>query len=115
MGLPAQCAKRHNAKSAHRPGRRRALEPGRVGEITAFLAEQGDEDEPDDDAPGDWGDDIAPGTTVHEARVEDGVLVELRLPGTRESPASRGVGRASPPLTGSPAWSGPRLEVRSVP
>jgi hypothetical protein len=72
-----------------RPGRRRALEPGRVGEITAFLAEQRDEDDPDDedwddDAPGACGGDMAPGTTVHEGRVEDGVVVELRLPGTRE-------------------------------
>jgi hypothetical protein len=54
------------------------------GEITASLAEEGDEDDPGDE---DWGDDelgdcgaaIALGTVVHEARVEDGVFVELEL------------------------------------
>jgi hypothetical protein len=53
-------------------------------EITASLAEEGDEDDPADE---DWEDDaeldcapaIAPGAVVHEARVEDGVFVELEL------------------------------------
>jgi hypothetical protein len=51
---------------------------------TAFLAEEGDEDDPGDeewgdDELGDCGADIAPGITVHQARVEDGVFVELDL------------------------------------
>jgi hypothetical protein len=52
--------------------------------ISASLAEQGDEDDADDE---EWSDaelgdcraDIAPGTAVHEAQVEDGVFVVLEL------------------------------------
>jgi hypothetical protein len=51
--------------------------------VKARLAEQGDEDDADDE---EWYDDvddctseIAPGTAVHEAEVEDGVFVALEL------------------------------------
>jgi hypothetical protein len=52
--------------------------------ITAFLAEEGDEDDADDESwddaeLGDCGADIAPGTPVHEAEVVDGVYVVLEL------------------------------------
>jgi hypothetical protein len=52
--------------------------------IAAFLAEEGDEDDPldedwGDDGAGGCGDGIAPGAVVHQARVEDGVFVELDL------------------------------------
>jgi hypothetical protein len=48
--------------------------------ITAFLAEEGDEDDPaDEDWDDDCGDGIALGAVVHQARVEDGVFVELEL------------------------------------
>ena len=54
------------------------------GEVTASLAEQGDEDDADDEEwdeaeLGDCGADIAPGTPVHQARVENGVFVVLEL------------------------------------
>jgi hypothetical protein len=51
--------------------------------VRAHLAEQGDEDDVDDE---EWFDDVddctselAPGTPVHEAEVEDGVIVALEL------------------------------------
>jgi hypothetical protein len=49
-------------------------------QLTAHIAEQGDEDDPDDEQ---WDDDclaaLAPGDVVHEAELEDGVLVALEL------------------------------------
>jgi hypothetical protein len=52
--------------------------------LTARLAEEGDEDDVDDeewdeDELGDCSLDIAPGTAVREAEVEDGVFVALEL------------------------------------
>jgi hypothetical protein len=57
--------------------------------ISASLAEEGDEDDADDeewdDAElGDCGADIALGTAVHQAQVEDGVFVVLELLTTGE-------------------------------
>jgi hypothetical protein len=56
---------------------------GEVFSVRARLAEEGDEDDADDE---DWGDElddctseIAPGTPVHEAAVEDGAFVALEL------------------------------------